>query len=164
MISLDVMAEKMNIGVIFGGRSGEHEVSLMSAESVLSVLDRSKYNIFQIGITHEGAWFTGEDVLNAFKNNSTAGLTQAVLLPEPQQKGMPVRLARPENLIGLVDQLQSPSYSTSIGLLKWAELMDDNLGPAPTRRGPRGPKNPLPSVNWPEIKKWLTRLLPYDEE
>ena len=82
------MAEKMNIGVIFGGRSGEHEVSLMSAESVLSVLDRSKYNIFQIGITHEGAWFTGEDVLNAFKNNSTAGLTQAVLLPEPQQKGM----------------------------------------------------------------------------
>jgi cell division protein FtsA len=78
--------------------------------------------------------------------------------------GMPVRLARPENLIGLVDQLQSPSYSTSIGLLKWAELMDDNLGPAPTRRGPRGPKNPLPSVNWPEIKKWLTRLLPYDEE
>ena len=77
---------------------------------------------------------------------------------------MPVRLARPENLIGLVDQLQSPSYSTSIGLLKWAELMDDNLGPAPTRRGSRGPKNPLPSVNWPEIKKWLTRLLPYDEE
>jgi D-alanine-D-alanine ligase len=82
------MAEKMNIGVIFGGRSGEHEVSLMSAESVLSVLDRSKYNIFQIGITHEGAWFTGEDVLSAFKHNSTAGLVQAVLLPEPQQKGM----------------------------------------------------------------------------
>ncbi|MBP9676220.1 MAG: cell division protein FtsA, partial [Anaerolineaceae bacterium] len=36
---------------------------------------------------------------------------------------MPVRVARPENLIGLVDQLQSPAYSTSVGLLKWSELM-----------------------------------------
>ena len=82
------MAEKMNIGVIFGGRSGEHEVSLMSARSVLSVLDPAKYNIFEIGITHEGAWYTGKDVLNAFEHNSTQELVSAVLLPEPQQKGM----------------------------------------------------------------------------
>jgi cell division protein FtsA len=77
--------------------------------------------------------------------------------------GMPVRLARPENLVGLVDQLQSPSYATSVGLLKWAELMDENLGPTPTRPSRRGPKNPMPSVNWQEIKSWLTRLLPYDD-
>ncbi|MHC1741386.1 MAG: D-alanine--D-alanine ligase family protein [Anaerolineaceae bacterium] len=81
------MAEKINIGVIFGGRSGEHEVSLMSARSVLSVLDPSKYNIFEIGITHEGAWFTGKDVLSAFEQNSTKNLFPAVLLPEPQQGG-----------------------------------------------------------------------------
>jgi cell division protein FtsA len=77
--------------------------------------------------------------------------------------GMPVRLARPENLVGLVDQLQSPSYSTSVGLLKWAELMDENQGPTPTRPNRRGPKNPMPSMNWQEIKTWLTRLLPYDD-
>jgi D-alanine-D-alanine ligase len=81
------MAEKINIGVIFGGRSGEHEVSLMSARSVLSVLDPAKYNIFEIGITHEGAWFTGQEVLTAFENNAIKGLKPAVLLPEPQQKG-----------------------------------------------------------------------------
>ncbi len=43
------------VGVIFGGRSGEHEVSLMSARSVLGALDPQKYEIVQIGITHEGA-------------------------------------------------------------------------------------------------------------
>jgi D-alanine-D-alanine ligase len=80
------MAEKINIGVIFGGRSGEHEVSLMSARSVLSVLDPAKYNIFEIGINHEGSWFTGKDVLAAFEKNSLTALKPAVLLPEPQQK------------------------------------------------------------------------------
>ena len=39
------MAAKVNLGVIFGGRSGEHEVSLMSAKSVLSVIDRNKYQV-----------------------------------------------------------------------------------------------------------------------
>jgi D-alanine-D-alanine ligase len=78
---------KINIGVIFGGRSGEHEVSLMSARSVLSVLDPAKYNIFEIGITHEGAWFTGKEVLAAFEKNTTKNLIPVVLLPEPQQKG-----------------------------------------------------------------------------
>lgn len=81
------MAEKINIGVIFGGRSGEHEVSLMSARSVLSVLDPAKFNIFEIGITHEGAWLTGQQVLTAFEKNSLKDLEPAILLPEPQQKG-----------------------------------------------------------------------------
>ena len=45
------MANKIKLGVIFGGRSGEHEVSLMSARSVLSVIDRDKYEVFPIGVT-----------------------------------------------------------------------------------------------------------------
>ena len=61
------MEKKLRIGVIFGGRSGEHEVSLMSARSVLSVLDPQKYEVFEIGITHEGTWFSGNDVLKAFE-------------------------------------------------------------------------------------------------
>lgn len=60
------MTKKLTIGVIFGGRSGEHEVSLNSARSVLSVIDRQRYDIIPVGITHSGIWLTGENVLDAF--------------------------------------------------------------------------------------------------
>jgi D-alanine-D-alanine ligase len=81
------MEKKLSIGVIFGGRSGEHEVSLMSARSVLSVLDPEKYEVTEIGITHEGTWLSGTNVLSSFESGSFAGLTQVVILPEPQQGG-----------------------------------------------------------------------------
>ncbi len=61
---------KLRVGVIFGGRSGEHEISLMSARSVLSVLDPLRYEVIQIGITQEGSWLTGENVLEAMQNRS----------------------------------------------------------------------------------------------
>jgi D-alanine-D-alanine ligase len=66
-----------------GGRSGEHEVSLMSARSVLNALDREKYDIIQIGITHEGEWLTGEDVLEALYTNDIDRLMPTSLLPNP---------------------------------------------------------------------------------
>jgi D-alanine-D-alanine ligase len=50
------MAKKLRIGVIFGGRSGEHEVSLRSARSVIEAMDRSRYEIVPIAITKEGNW------------------------------------------------------------------------------------------------------------
>ena len=46
----------MNIAVIYGGRSGEHEVSIVSATSIVRHLDKEKYNIFPVGITKEGNW------------------------------------------------------------------------------------------------------------
>ena len=46
----------MRVGVIFGGRSGEHEISLMSAASVIRVIDRNKYEVVPIGITRKGKW------------------------------------------------------------------------------------------------------------
>lgn len=69
--------------MIFGGRSGEHDVSLMSARSVLSVLDPAKYEVTQIGITREGAWLTGEDVIGSFENGKLDGLEHFVLSPDP---------------------------------------------------------------------------------
>jgi len=48
--------KKLRIGVVFGGQSGEHEVSLMSATSIIKVMDRSKYDIIPIGITKDGRW------------------------------------------------------------------------------------------------------------
>jgi len=50
--------KKLRVGVLFGGRSGEHEVSLLSAASVLNAIDKSKYEVVPIGITKEGRWVT----------------------------------------------------------------------------------------------------------
>lgn len=50
------MSEKLNVAVVFGGKSGEHEVSLMSATNVINAMDKDKYNISMIGITRQGKW------------------------------------------------------------------------------------------------------------
>src|SRR5256714_4706761 len=50
------MSKRLRIGVIFGGRSGEHEVSLRSARSVIDAIDKSKYDVVPIAITKEGNW------------------------------------------------------------------------------------------------------------
>jgi D-alanine-D-alanine ligase len=73
---------KVRIGVIFGGRSGEHEVSLMSARSVLDALDRSRYEVTEIGISPEGVWTAGEGVMEALRQHTGRG-TRAALLAEP---------------------------------------------------------------------------------
>jgi len=77
------MERKLRVGVIFGGRSGEHEVSLMSSRSVLNVLNPEKYEVTQIGITLEGVWVTGEEVWEALHSGQVENLTPAVLLPYP---------------------------------------------------------------------------------
>src|SRR5881275_1057860 len=53
--------KKQRIGLIFGGRSGEHEVSLASATSILANLDKDKYEVIPIGITSAGAWLLGTE-------------------------------------------------------------------------------------------------------
>jgi cell division protein FtsA len=66
---------------------------------------------------------------------------------------IPVRTAQPENLLGLVDRLNSPAYSTSVGLLRWAMSMhDQDLGGE--RRRSKGEKN------IDAVKKWIGRILP----
>jgi D-alanine-D-alanine ligase len=55
------MAKKLRVGILFGGRSGEHEVSLLSAASILKAIDRSKFDVVPIGITKEGRWLGAGD-------------------------------------------------------------------------------------------------------
>jgi D-alanine-D-alanine ligase len=55
------MGCKLRVGVIFGGRSGEHEISIISARSVMGALDRDKYEVVPIGITRTGVWLTAGD-------------------------------------------------------------------------------------------------------
>ncbi len=54
---------KIRVAVVFGGRSGEHDVSLRSAETIMGALDPERYEIVPIGITREGEWVTGGDPL-----------------------------------------------------------------------------------------------------
>jgi D-alanine-D-alanine ligase len=53
--------KKLRIGILFGGRSGEHEVSLLSAASILKAIDQAKYEVIPIGITKQGQWLTSTD-------------------------------------------------------------------------------------------------------
>jgi len=55
---------KLRVGILFGGRSGEHEVSLLSAASLLRAIDKDKYEVVPIGITKDGRWLTAGDAEN----------------------------------------------------------------------------------------------------
>ncbi|MGC9158641.1 MAG: D-alanine--D-alanine ligase family protein [Terracidiphilus sp.] len=54
------MAKKLRVGILFGGRSGEHEVSLLSAASILKAIDARKFEVVPIGIDKQGRWLAGE--------------------------------------------------------------------------------------------------------
>jgi len=82
-----VSKKRIRVGVIFGGRSGEHEVSLLSSRSVLAALNPDKYQVTQIGITHDGVWLVGENVLDAMNKGNYDSLDQVTLMPDPTRKG-----------------------------------------------------------------------------
>jgi cell division protein FtsA len=76
-----------------------------------------------------------------------------------QVMGMPVRTAQPENLVGLVDRLNSPAYATSVGLLQWAVTMhEDQLAGGRKHRARRG--RGTTNMNLDNVKDFLKRLLP----
>lgn len=81
---------KLKIAVIFGGRSGEHEVSLVSAASVIKALNQDRYEILQIGITENGQWFTGIDCLKKFKKKDYLGLKEVLLETDPQKNAFDI--------------------------------------------------------------------------
>ena len=55
---------KTNIGVFFGGRSTEHEISIISANQAINAIDSRKYDVTPVYITKDGKWFTGSALLN----------------------------------------------------------------------------------------------------
>src|SRR6185295_10062421 len=56
---------KLRVGVVFGGRSGEHEVSLAGAASVMAAMDKNRFDLVPIGIAKDGRWLMGGDPLRA---------------------------------------------------------------------------------------------------
>ncbi len=84
------MAKKIRVGVIFGGRSGEHQVSLRSAESVIKAIDKKKYEVVPIAVTQQGRWLISGDakamlpegVMRANHHQSVA------IIGDPTQQGL----------------------------------------------------------------------------
>ncbi len=82
------MSDKVKVAVLFGGRSGEHEVSLLSARSVMNALDPEKYEIIQVGITREGGWIVGGDPMRALAQEDLTQTHPAAILPDPTYQGL----------------------------------------------------------------------------
>ncbi|MEP6919922.1 MAG: D-alanine--D-alanine ligase family protein [bacterium] len=75
------MAKKLRVGVIFGGRSGEHEISIRSARALIEAIDRKKYDVLPIAITQEGTWLSPADAARLLPQSA-----QALLPSEVTQK------------------------------------------------------------------------------
>ncbi len=82
------MAQKLNVLVLFGGRSGEHEVSLLSAASIMRALDRERYNVIPVGITRTGSWIVGADPWAALQREDLSGTQGAALFGDPGLQGL----------------------------------------------------------------------------
>jgi len=79
---------KLRVAVLFGGRSGEHDVSLMSARSVLAALDPKKYEVTQVGITLDGEWLHGDNTLDAFGSGNIKELNRVILPGDPSHSAL----------------------------------------------------------------------------
>ena len=90
--------KKLRIGVLFGGRSGEHEVSLLSAASVLKAIDRKKYEVIPIGITKAGRWVTASDAERLLAGEPPAQ-PRHLRAGDPETTSAAAVLARGESVI-----------------------------------------------------------------
>jgi len=92
--------KKLRVGVLFGGRSGEHEVSLLSAASVLSAIDKSKYEVVPIGITKEGRWVTAGHAERLLRGKAVeAAEPRALRAGDPETTSTAAVLARGEGIV-----------------------------------------------------------------
>lgn len=83
------MKKKIKVGVLFGGRSAEHEVSIASATSVIANLNKKKYQVIPIGIAKTGEWIIGNKTLNLLKNGKDVVKNlRGLLIPEPWGRGV----------------------------------------------------------------------------
>ncbi len=85
------MTEKLKVVLLFGGQSGEHEVSLKSARSVMEALNPQRYDTIPVGITREGAWIVGDagsDLLDLLRREDLDAVRPAVIFGDPSRRGL----------------------------------------------------------------------------
>ena len=105
---------KLRVGVVFGGRSGEHEVSLASAASVMAAMDGARFDVVPIGITREGRWLVGGDPMRA--------LTEAASRHALAEGGAESDVKR-----GLAARASSAAGSTSLARAETSESLPPGL-------------------------------------
>lgn len=99
-------SKKIRVAVLYGGRSGEHEVSLSSAMNVIRHLDRTRFDVVPIGIDKQGVWFLGDDVLKKELNNPEAlrlSRDAERMLFKPDSLGQSVQTVQPTQLLSKND-------------------------------------------------------------
>lgn len=139
---------------------GEEKLAQINRQELVNIIEARVEEIFSL-------------VLQEIKRSGYDGLLPAGMvltggtsaLPGIRQLatrvlGLPVRIAQPENLVGMTDRLESPAYSTSVGLLRWALLMSDITPQNNSRRDHPGSSNPSSNPTWEGLKNFLRRLLP----
>jgi cell division protein FtsA len=142
---------------------GEHEAVQVNRQELAEIIEARVEEIF--GLVLQEIKRSGYDGLLPAGMILTGGssalpgirsLANSVL-------GLPVRIAQPENLVGMIDKLDSPAYSTGVGLLRWAFLMSEFIPPNSHKRGSysrSGGDSQGGGTRMERIKSWLTRLLP----
>jgi D-alanine-D-alanine ligase len=118
--------KKLRVGILFGGRSGEHEVSLLSAASVLKAIDKEKYEVVPIGITKEGRWLTPSHAERLLRGESQ---------PQVQAVGRHLRAGDPETTPGAAvlakgEGVIVPPVPQSHGLVPFESASVSAAGPA----------------------------------
>ncbi|MFI5272161.1 MAG: D-alanine--D-alanine ligase family protein [Ktedonobacterales bacterium] len=125
------MSAKLRVGVIFGGRSGEHAVSVASAASVIEALDNTKYDVVPIGITADGRWLAGADprrmLTGAAMHEAAASphsaVTAVTMTGDPTRKGLVAAAGDAERPLDVVIPVLHGTYGedgTLQGLLEMA--------------------------------------------
>jgi D-alanine-D-alanine ligase len=106
--------KKLRVGILFGGRSGEHEVSLTSATSVLKALDPAKHDVVLIGITREGRWLVSPAA--GEREPAMSARPDAASLRNVLEKGKPVTPSVDPSRPGLIPLGSPPSPAGPSGL------------------------------------------------
>jgi D-alanine-D-alanine ligase len=117
---------KIRVGVIFGGRSVEHEVSLVSATSVINSLDKDKYEVIPIGIAPSGKWLSSRDTLRLLKEKkSVESEPEQLLLPDPcKQSLVALNDSKPAEPLDVIFPLVHGTYGEDGSLQGLMELAD----------------------------------------
>jgi cell division protein FtsA len=136
---------------------GEEQTSQISRQELVHIIEARVDEIF--GMVLQEIKRSGYDGLLPAGMVLTGGSS---LLPgirhlASRSLGLPVRVAQPENLIGLTDRLNSPAYSTGVGLIRFAVLMNEVVAP---QQGRRRVNSQGGETNWDKLKVFLRRLLP----
>ncbi len=127
------MSSKIRVGVLFGGKSAEHEISLLSARSVVNAMDKNKYDVVLIGINKAGEWFLHQDIERCLSNAEDAKLIQLKPVKEnvalvPKESGHPLISLSNEKLPHAIDVIFPVLHGTYgedgtvQGLLKLANI------------------------------------------